>query len=66
MNSLAVAELVKNKQYRIHSEGGCKEMETTVFRTFYGVNNDGQALFYDTMMDCPVVYDTRYWTFYSI
>jgi hypothetical protein len=66
MNSVSVAELIKNKQYRIHGEGGCKEMETTVFRTFYGINNDGQALFYDDSMKCPVVYDTHYWTFYNM
>ena len=62
---VSVSELVKGKQYRIYSNGGCKEMETTVFRTFYGVNDKGQALFNDDSMGCPVIYDSNYWTFYS-
>ena len=41
-------------------------METTVFRTFFGINNEGNALFYEDSMKCPVIYDTSCWTFYSI
>jgi hypothetical protein len=62
MNS---SELVKGVQYRLHSYGGCAEMETTVFRRFYGINNDGNALFYDESMECPVIYES-YWTFHRI
>jgi hypothetical protein len=65
MNSLPVTALVQGTQYRIHSNGGCKEMETTVYRTFLGTNEDGYALFYDNSMECPVVYQGS-WTFYRI
>jgi len=60
---IPVSELVKDKQYRISSNGTCKEMETTIYRTFYGVNNNGQALFNDDSMGCPVIYNTSIWTF---
>ena len=40
-------------------------METTVFRTFVGMSQDGYALFYDPSMGCPVIYD-RSWTVYRI
>jgi hypothetical protein len=66
MNPVAVSELIQGRQYRIYGSGGCKSMETTAFRTFYGINNDGKALFYEDSMKCPVMYDTCYWTFYSI
>ena len=62
----AVSELVKGVEYKIYSNGGCKEMETTVFRTFYGVNDKSEVLFNDDSMGCPIIYDTRYWTFYSV
>jgi hypothetical protein len=65
MNSSPVTELVQNANYRIYSDGGCREMETTVYRTFVGMSQDGYALFYDASMGCPVIYD-RSWTFYRI
>jgi hypothetical protein len=63
---LSVPELIKGRQYRIYSNGGCKSMETTVFKIFFGINNEGKTLFYDDSMKCPVIYDTGCWTFYSI
>ena len=63
---LSVPELIQGRQYRIYSNGGCKNMETTVFRTFFGINNNGNALFYEDSMKCPVIYDTSCWIFYSI
>jgi hypothetical protein len=65
MNSLSVTELVKGVQYRIYSDGGCKEMETTVFRTFFGVDHNGNASFYDDTMKCSVIYDNA-WKFYKV
>jgi hypothetical protein len=64
MNSLSITELVHGVQYRIYSNGGCKEMETTVYRTFFGINEHGDPLFYDNSMGCPVNYGS--WTFYRI
>ena len=40
-------------------------METTVFRTFFGVDGHGNALFYDNSMECPVIYDSS-WKFYRV
>ena len=65
MNSLSINELVQGVQYRVYSDGGCKGMETTVFRTFIEINNDGNALFYDDSMDCPVMYGSS-WRFYRV
>jgi hypothetical protein len=65
MNSSRVTELIKDATYRIYSDGGCKEMETTVYKTFVGMSHDGHALFYDASMGCPVIYDSC-WTFYRI
>ncbi len=39
-------------------------METTVFRTFVGLNN-GNPLFYDDSMGCPVMYGSC-WRFYRV
>jgi hypothetical protein len=65
MNSLSIAELVHGVEYRIYSDGGCKDMETTVYRTFVGINEHGDPLFYDNSMKCSVIYNGS-WTFYSI
>jgi len=64
MNSLSINELVQGVQYRLYSDGGCKGMETTVLRTYVGLNN-GNALFYDDSMKCPVIYDSC-WRFYRV
>ena len=65
MNSVSIHELVPGIQYRMYSDGGCKEMATTIFRTFIKVDADENPLFYDDSMRCPVMYD-RYWRFYKI
>lgn len=65
MNSLSINQLVQGVQYRIYSDGGCKEMAMTVLRTFVGVNTDGTPLFYDNSMGCNVSYDSS-WRFYRI
>lgn len=65
MNSLSVGDLVNGVQYRIYSDGGCKDMETTVFRVFVGLNNNGDALFYDDSMKCNVIYKGS-WKFYNL
>jgi hypothetical protein len=65
MTSLSVSDLVKNVHYKIYSDGGCKEMETTVFRTFVGVDTHGAPLFYEESMGCPVVYGSS-WKFYAL
>lgn len=65
MNSLSINELVQGKQYKIYSDGGCREMITTIFRTFVGVNTDGNPLFYDESMGCNISYDSS-WRFYRI
>jgi hypothetical protein len=65
MDSLPVSALVQGTQYRIYSNGGCKEMETTAYKTFIGINNEGYASFYDDSMQCPVVYIGS-WVFYRI
>ena len=65
MNSVSIHELVEGKQYRIYSDGGCEDMRTTLFRTFIEINADGNPLFYDDSMGCPVIYD-RVWRFYKI
>jgi hypothetical protein len=64
MNSLSINELVQGAQYRVYSDGGCKGMETTVFRTFVGLNN-GNPLFYEDSMGCPVMYGSS-WRFYRV
>ena len=65
MNYVPISELVKGVHYRIYSDGGCKGMETTVYKTFFGINNDGTPLFYEDTMGCPVAYGAS-WTFYRI
>ena len=65
MNSLSINELVQGVQYRVYSDGGCKGMETTVFRTFIEINSDGNPLFYDDSMGCPVMYGSC-WRFYRV
>jgi hypothetical protein len=65
MNSLSINELVKGKQYRLYSDGGCKEMESTVYKVFFGINDNGDALFYDDVMGCPVIHGSC-WRFYSV
>jgi hypothetical protein len=65
MTSLSITDLIRGVQYKIYSHGGCKEMETTVYRVFYGINSDGNALFYDNIMECPVSYGSP-WSFYRV
>ena len=65
MNSLSINELVQGVQYKLYNDGGCKGMETTVFRTFIEINSDGNALFYDDSMGCPVMYGSS-WRFYRV
>ena len=67
-SSLDVNDLVIDLTYEIyHSGGNCKEMETRFTRKFLGVNEQGNPLFYDESMMCPVVFDLKTnWTFYRL
>jgi hypothetical protein len=67
-SSLGVNDLVIDLTYEIyHSGGNCKEMETRFTRKFLGLNEQGNPLFYDESMMCPVVFDLKNnWTFYRL
>jgi hypothetical protein len=65
MNSLSINELVQGTQYRLYSDGGCKEMESTVYKVFFGINDNGDALFYDDAMKVPVIHG-NFCRFYSV
>jgi len=65
MSSLSIAELIQGVQYRIYSDGGCKGMESTVYRTFVGISSDGKPLFYEDSMKVPVAYGAA-WSIYRM
>jgi len=65
MNSLSTAELQRGVQYKLYGNGGCKDMESTIYRMFMGMDCNGNALFYDDCMRCVVAFD-KSWKIYRI